>query len=189
MRVSTPCTLHYVVIHMTIPVSCGFRGERMARKTMVTPHEFSTFLQSLLNAPCFIMFFILCGCGGLFIVCNSGEAMQPEPLIGGRCEYRQYRGTAEIVSLDSVGTARDGLEEEYEVGFLFHPDEEIREQFVHVVGRVFRLEAEGGGNPARRFIDEQGIRAGKRIGCSLRVIIRGTCTPMIFQYPWSSANE
>ena len=123
------------------------------------------------------------------ILCCSGAAKQPPPMVGGRCEYKHYRGAAEIVSVTRISSAEEGLQGEYEVGFLFHPQQEIEEQFVQATTKVFRLFTDSGANPGRLFIERHDIRVGKRIDCLLNVIIRGTCTPVMFEFPWTGSRE
>jgi hypothetical protein len=132
---------------------------------------------------------ILAPFSALLVLSCSGGATQQEAMTGGRCDYRQYRGTAEIVSLTQVGSAMQRAQDEFEVGFVFHPEEVIEEQFAQVNGKVFLLQIDGGANPNRLFIQQQDIRKGKRVGCVLKAISRGACTPMIFVFPWNSEKE
>jgi hypothetical protein len=46
------------------------------------------------------------------------------------------------------------------------------------------------GNAAgRACIEKFDIRPGKRIGCTLKVITRGTCTPILFEFPSLTSGD
>jgi len=125
--------------------------------------------------------------GELFSTFSWGEARQPESVVGGRCQYRQYRGTAEIVSVRRIGETEKGPGE-YRVEFVFHSQEEITESFAQVVGTIFPLELNGR-DPDELFIEQHGIKTGRNIKCVLKVIVRGTCTPLMFEFPWNGRSE
>jgi hypothetical protein len=100
-------------------------------------------------------------------------------LVGGPCEYKQYTGKAEILSV----TERPGSPGEYEVKFSFHTVENIGEGFASVEGRQWLLMKPDNMYPKRDFLDKYDIEVGKRLDCSMKVIIRGTCTPILFDFP------
>jgi hypothetical protein len=119
-------------------------------------------------------------------VFRHGEAAA-QPLVGGPCEYKPYRGAAEVVSVTKIGSAENRWQDEYEVKCSFHPQEPIEEPFAQTAAREFRLLVDNGANPIRRFIEQYDIKVGERIPSVLRVIVRGTCTPVLFEYPWTGS--
>lgn len=116
---------------------------------------------------------------GAFPIGADGESVR-EPLIGGPCEYKQYEGIAEIISITQRNYPNS---DSYEVKFLFYPDREIKEPFAQMEGRELLLLTRRGSYPGATFLEENGIEVGRAFDCILNVIIRGTCTPTIFKFP------
>jgi hypothetical protein len=108
----------------------------------------------------------------------TGSETTKGPLVGGPCEYRSYPGQAEIVS---VAPAADGR---FDVKFRFIPDGTVEEPLgKSALGRTFSLLPDREIPPDRVLIERFDIRPGKRLGCTLKVITRGTCTPILFDFP------
>jgi hypothetical protein len=108
----------------------------------------------------------------------TGSETTQGPLVGGPCEYRSYPGQAEIVS---VAPTADGR---FDVKFRFIPDGTVEEPLgKSALGRTFSLLPDREMPPDRAFIERFDIRPGKRLGCTLQVITRGTCTPILFDFP------
>jgi len=118
----------------------------------------------------------------------SGAASPSPPIVGGPCEYKSYRGTAEVVSVTLIGPGEETGQDEYEVRCVFHAREEIKEPFARVTASEFLLSADSGENPRRFFIEQHDIRVGRHIECVLKVIVRGTCTPVMFELPWAESE-
>jgi hypothetical protein len=78
---------------------------------------------------------------------------------------------------------RDQNGEKYEVKFVFLPEEEVKESFARVEGREFLLLLANSTYPDSRFLDRYQIRPGKVVDCILKAIRKGTCTPMLFDFP------
>lgn len=116
---------------------------------------------------------------------HSAWAGQPPPRLGGPCEYKEYKGVAEVISVSRMASADNRGQDEFEVKCSFHPREQIEEQFAQTTAREFRLHVDNDANPTGRFIVRHGIKVGSRIPCIVRVIVRGTCTPVLFEFPWS----
>ena len=118
--------------------------------------------------------------------------MEPEPeksapmVFGGPCEYKEYKGKATIVSIckKELPSGYGGPSyESYEVKFSFSPEEEIEESFAKVEGREFTLKLTNSWYPGPKFLEKYGIEAGKSFDCYLKVITKGTCTPILFDFP------
>jgi len=132
---------------------------------------------------------VLCsqGCTDGTCSADKGKEMGTHRLVGGRCEYTAYPGIATIVSVneapESPGSSGGAPYHGYVVGFLFVPNETIKESFVNVEGKEQRLRLQNSWNPGARFLEKYGIEKGKQFECSLKVITKGTCTPFFFEFP------
>ncbi|HOR32967.1 MAG TPA: hypothetical protein PLT21_01060 [Syntrophales bacterium] len=111
---------------------------------------------------------------------RTGSEIAWEPLVGGPCEYRSYPGQAEIVSV-TPSTAASGR---FDVRFRFIPDGVVEEPLgKSALERTFPLLPDREMPPDRAYVEQLDIRPGTRVGCTLRVITRGTCTPVLFDFP------
>ena len=111
---------------------------------------------------------------------KTGSEIAREPLVGGPCEYRSYPGQAEIVSV-TPSTAASGR---FDVRFRFIPDGVVEEPLgKSALERTFPLLPDREMPPDRAYVEQLDIRPGTRVGCTLRVITRGTCTPVLFDFP------
>lgn len=123
----------------------------------------------------------------LFVGCSEGFClMHQEKKTGGPCEYREYKGRAVITSIrekEKIRSAAKGSHRLREVKFSFFPEETIQETFVQVKGRQYDLKLENSSDPWLGFLEKYAIKEGKTFDCILRVITRGTCTPLLFDFP------
>lgn len=121
---------------------------------------------------------------GLLLGCAAAESGTGKtPLVGGPCEYRSYPGQAEIVSVSKSEATPVSAGERYDVKFRFTPAGPIEERFARVEERSFSLLPDRVNPPDRAFIEKFDIRPGKRYECTLQVITKGTCTPLLFDFP------
>ena len=111
-----------------------------------------------------------------------------EPRVGGHCEYHRYEGRAEITSVRKITGPPDQRDEKYEVKFRFVPKEAIKESFAQVEGKEFLLEINYTTSLSREFIEEHNIRPGSLIDGCLKAIVKGTCTPTLFEFPSLSSK-
>ncbi len=119
---------------------------------------------------------------------QAEEIKREEPRAGGPCEYHCYKGRAEITSVQRIGGPRNPAGENYEVRFKFVPNENVKESFARVEGREFILEINYSSSLSREFIERHGIRPGSFFDGSLQVIVKGTCTPILFEFPSLSSK-
>ncbi len=108
--------------------------------------------------------------------------------VGGPCEYKDYKGKAEVISVQKIefGSASTSIKKpdgSYEVKYSFYPENKIQETFVHVESRYFVLLLPDSSYPDPEFIRKNDITPGKKLDCVLKVITKGACTPMIFKFP------
>ena len=133
-----------------------------------------------------IVFFMVLAGG---CACPKADA-QPhgKAVVGGPCEYRAYPGEARIVSIKKgvpeanaqpSGPSTKG----YDVTFIFHTDRTIEEPYVKVREKPHRLLLTNGSRPSARFLEKYGVEEGKTYPCRLQVITKGTCTPVLFDFP------
>ena len=108
--------------------------------------------------------------------------------MGGPCEYNQYRGKARIASVTRMAEQHQGRET-FEVKFNFLPEEEIKESFARVEGREFLLLLTNSTYPEGIFLERYQIKTGKILDCILKVIRKGTCTPMLFEFPGINLSD
>jgi len=110
----------------------------------------------------------------------TGSEIARGPLVGGPCEYRSYPGQAEILSV-VPSTAAGGR---FDVRFRFVPDGTVEEPLgTAALERKFLLLPDRETPPDRAYIEHFDIQPGKRLACTLKVITRGTCTPILFDFP------
>ncbi len=123
---------------------------------------------------------------GVLFACESvavaGDKGTGETLVGGRCEYRSYEGKARIVSIKKNPSA-DLSTQGYEVKFVFVSDSPVEEPFARVEGTEFLLLLTNSSYPGPKFLKKYGIKNGKVFACILKVITKGTCTPVLFEFP------
>jgi len=114
----------------------------------------------------------------LFFLSACGMASSSQR-VGGPCTYKQYKGEAEIVSVKLLQRTTG----EYEIRFSFHPQETIQEEFARVEGKQWVLVREDSSFPKKDFLQQYDIKTGKRFSCYMNVITRGTCAPVLFDFP------
>jgi len=114
---------------------------------------------------------------------GAADDKREEPRAGGPCEYHRYQGRAEIVSLRKIADPQNQAGEKHEVRFRFIPNEEIKESFVQVEGREFLLEINQSPHLSSNFIEQHGIQIGSVFNGYIQVIVKGTCTPVLFEFP------
>jgi hypothetical protein len=74
--------------------------------------------------------------------------------------------------------------ERYDVKFRFIPEGPVEEPLGKAaLQRTFTLLPDREMHPDKAFIEKFDIRPGMRLGCTLKVITRGTCTPILFDFP------
>lgn len=110
----------------------------------------------------------------------TGSEIARGPLVGGPCEYRSYPGQAEILSV----VPSTGAGERFEVKFRFIPDGAVEEALGKAaLERTFSLFLDRETPPDRAYIEQFDVKPGRRLACTLKVITRGTCTPILFDFP------
>ena len=66
---------------------------------------------------------------------------------------------------------------------MFYPKQKISERFAQLDGKENLLLTKRQAYPSASFIQRNGIEVGKEFDCILKVIVKGTCTPTIVEFP------
>ena len=135
----------------------------------------------------YLIFPIFLSLGTVFLG-SEGQGEGP-PLVGGQCEYHRYEGRAEIISLEKTRDLQNQADDRFEAKFRFFPDREIKESFAQVEGKEILLEINRSPYLSPGQIEKYGIQKGRVFKCILKVISRGTCTPVLFDFPSLSSAE
>lgn len=104
-------------------------------------------------------------------------------LSGGVCEYKEYKGYATISSITIKNDSRKKSHEQYIVKFSFTSETEVKEKYARTEGKQFVLLLANSGYPGQKYLEKYGIHVGKIFDCTMKVIIGGTCTPVLFEFP------
>jgi len=112
--------------------------------------------------------------------------MRSPSVLGGPCDYKTYKGHATIVHIAKKEIHRaHNLPpyQSYEVKFIFFTDKDIDEPYGRIEGKEQTLMLINSQYPGPEFLEKYGIETGKSFECHLKVIIKGTCSPIIFEFP------
>jgi hypothetical protein len=146
---------------------CHLRDSPVARQRRSFSHSILPFVLAFIALFC--------------IQVKTG--MSREHRVGGECEYKKYEGEAKITSIEKVTASSGEARGRYEVKFAFTPDRKVEETFAQTEGREFLLMVGHAYYPGPKFLEKYGIEVGKVFRGYLKVIIRGTCTPILFEFP------
>ena len=105
------------------------------------------------------------------------------PSTGGPCEYARYKGKATIISIAKIAKTNRDPYEKYEVSFSFTPDLELQDNVARTEGKKYVLLLNNSSYPGPRFLEKYEIKVDKVFDCFMKVITKGTCTPIIFEFP------
>jgi len=111
-----------------------------------------------------------------------GDALSstsPKPCVGGPCPHKQYCGEAQIISINPIPKESGS----YEIKFFFHAKETVLEEFAKPEDRLWSLLQKDFSSPQESFIKKYGIKIGKRFPCTMNVMTKGACTPVLFDFP------
>lgn len=122
--------------------------------------------------------------------CNKSESARFDKKLGGDCSYASYTGTATVTRIvkteasSKQATMKGGPGYEgYEIWFSFKTDQEIKKEWARK-----RIERENlfllanSWYPGPQYIEKYKIKPGNSYQCTLQVITKGTCTPIIFEF-------
>ena len=99
---------------------------------------------------------------------------------GGPCEYLEIPGTAKITAIKPAGAGYNCPRNPVEVLFDFMPvDPKLSCR--NAQDRHFQIGA--GMNPSMDFVEKRGLKVGQTLRCIRKEIVRGTCSPLGFDFP------
>ena len=134
----------------------------------------------------FTIILTIADCSGPIRSMDLAAEKSAPRVVGGPCEYKQYKGQATITSIRKKELPENyggPSYESYEVKFSFFSEKEIKEAHGQVKGREYILMLTNSWYPGPKFLEKYRIKVGKSFECYLKVIIRGTCTLVLFYFP------
>jgi hypothetical protein len=131
-----------------------------------------------------LMFAGLCICA-LAAFCLHGAAVagQGGARFGGPCAYESYPGVAEILSVKELPADEATGRRRFDVRFAFFPDRKVKQRFAQTGGREFLLLLDFTRYPDEKDVETYGLETGAKVKGVMRVIVKGTCTPVLFDFP------
>ena len=120
----------------------------------------------------------------LLITASIVYAQGSQQIVGGKCEYDKTKGTCEITSVtkteESIAQAAVGGGPGYEgckVKFKFKP------QGKDLLDKEYTMRLTNSWYPGDKFLEKYKIAEGKIFNCTMCTIKKGTCTPVVFEFP------
>lgn len=124
---------------------------------------------------------------------NEAPKLQPTSpgsLVGGRCEYADYRGTATLVCVEKTAesSAQAKLSgsagyEGYEVHFTFKSDQPLSDEQARKAQENEHLfQLANSWYVGAEYLAKYKLVQGAQLPCTMRVITKGTCTPLLFVF-------
>jgi hypothetical protein len=117
---------------------------------------------------------------------SDADVSSPPKMGGEHRKHRTYTGRVEIITVRPKKLARGHPVppyEIYEVRFLFFPDQRIKEPYAQVPGKPQLYTLTNSRYHEPQFLRKYDIAEGQTFDCYLKVITRGTCTPVVFEFP------
>jgi hypothetical protein len=128
---------------------------------------------------CIFFAFALAACTGAL-----GQAAQKQPVLGGPCAYESYPGAAEIMSVKELSPDEATGVRRFEVDFVFRPEKRAEgKSFTSSPGRQFPFLLEDSRYPDEKDLAMYGLEPGAKVKGVMKVIVKGTCTPVLFDFP------
>jgi len=128
----------------------------------------------------------------IILVYLSGDSKYSEmpQIIGGSCVYNDYPGKAVITSIQITDKSKAQATtlgspgySGYEIYFKFITDKQIKESWaISTLGKEHLLLLVNSWYPGKEFIKKYNIEVNKEFDCNLKIINKGTCTPIIFDF-------
>jgi len=111
-------------------------------------------------------------------------------IVGGACEYALYEGTAIIVRVEQTADSKAQVDvvggagcPGYEVWFTFETAAHIEQEWVRkAVAKEHLLLLKNRWYVGEKYVAKYGITEQSRHPCTVQVITKGTCTPIIFTF-------
>jgi len=109
--------------------------------------------------------------------------------MGGECVYNVYDGFANITRVEKTERSRQQAKvpgnpgyEGYEVSYVISLREPISESWAKdVVKKEYVFTLKNSWYPGERYLEKYGLKVGEELPIQVRIIIMGTCTPVILE--------
>ena len=136
-------------------------------------------------------------CGFIFCICalagcglhEAWAAGQERIKAGGPCAYESYPGVAEILSVKELPADEAAGRRRFDVRFAFFPDREVKQRFAWTEGREFIFFLDISRYPDEKDVEAYGFKAGAKVKGVMRAIVKGTCTPVMFDFPRPTGDK
>ena len=79
--------------------------------------------------------------------------------------------------------AGDVAHRRFDVRFIFHPDRKVTQSFAAPGDRQFLFLLNLTRQPDEKDVQAYGLTPGARVKGVMQVIVKGTCTPVLFDFP------
>ena len=117
--------------------------------------------------------------------------------LGGACSYESIPGTCKIISITKTNeSTRQAMisggpgYEGYVIHFIFSPSQEKQENSkvspdyrANIIEKEHTLQLTNSWYPGDKFLEKYKIEVGKIFNCVMGLITRGSCSPVIFEFP------
>lgn len=136
-----------------------------------------------------IKLFLVC-LTGLFVTiimgCSSGSDSDAADIAGGRCEYKDFQGSATITAVTEPDAGEDNCKNAVKIIFTFTPNDASapdQYRFSQWPDNEQKFTVGSGKNPPKDWAESVGLIIGSTHKCVRSEIISGTCTPVIYSFP------
>jgi hypothetical protein len=118
------------------------------------------------------------------ISCTSANS---EQLDGGPCDYQRYSGSAIIAEIVPAPSGDyNCANQPMRIKFIFIPDDSTasaKYRFNQWSDTCQYLRINAGCNPSFAWVDKNNIKAGNTYKCFRCEETKGSCTPVVFEFP------
>lgn len=134
---------------------------------------------------------LLVGCGDAKVNMKQNDKRETDLKAGGCCTYNSFSGHARITrimkteaSVGQKGIIGGAGYEGYEVWFRFIPEQKLPSGFDSsgFLGREHLYTLQNGWYVGPRYLEKYKIRTGKEYPCVLKIIEKGSCSPLVFDF-------
>jgi hypothetical protein len=130
-------------------------------------------LRRLIPGIMFVLFFCACAQPGF----------SRTQRVGGPCSYKSYPGQATILSISLTEEGAQNEGKQFDVRFTFKPREKVQEAFAQDETKRYLLYGDHFQYPDQDFLTRHHLRVGVVLDGNMQVIVSGTCTPVLFDFP------
>jgi len=110
--------------------------------------------------------------------------------VGGPCAYDRYPGAATITRIEKTAVSKRQVKvkggpgyEGYEVWFRFKTDKKVTQSWARkALQKDHLFQLMNSWYVGEKYIEKYGFKTGKVFKCTMMVITRGTCSPIVFRF-------